>query len=197
MVIPEGFANCILVFTYSGDAEPMQSAMAVDISDAAGDLEAVGTKFGQTFLDNFQDDLSNQVTLVSVDVVAGQTGSDPLIAVVPFGETGTGTAFPLPPNTAVLIQKRTGVGGRSGRGRMFLPGIQLTGNVQPNGTINGSLVTEYQNDADAWLDSLQAATPSPSIPAYLLHATGTESPHAITSLVVQGKVATQRRRLRP
>jgi hypothetical protein len=197
MIIPQGFANCILLFQVEGDSEIMQTAMGVDVSEAGGDFEAVGAKFGGEFGNVFIDDISDQATLVGVDVVVGQDGGDPITVNVPFSDTGAGGAFPLPPNCAVLLRKHTGLGGRAGRGRMFIPGFQLTGNTQPNGTINGSLVTEWNNDALAWRLALESDTVPPAIPPVLFHAIDTVPPTPITALTIDPKVATQRRRLRP
>jgi hypothetical protein len=47
---------------------------------------------------------------------------------------GTGSGTSLPPNTALMVEKVTGRPGRSGRGRMFVPGYSETG-VEPNGNV--------------------------------------------------------------
>lgn len=96
-----------------------------------------------------------------------------------------------PPNTAVLVRKVTGLAGRINRGRMYLPPPVETV-VGNDGLLNPSEVTNYQNGADQFLADLAAS----SIPMVILHTDPAITPTAVQDLVVENKVATQRRRLR-
>jgi hypothetical protein len=106
--------------------------------------------------------------------------------------TGTGTGTPLTSNTSVLVRKETALGGRHGRGRMFVPGIQVSEiDVDESGLIGTTDLTAIQVTWTAFFDAMVASTCLP----VLLHADGS-TPNAITALRVQPIVATQRRRMR-
>lgn len=105
---------------------------------------------------------------------------------------GTGGAATLPPNCAMLVKKQTLLGGRKGRGRMFVPPLHFTetdvdalGNITPASL--AGVVTAYNAALTA-----QNAT---EYDAMLLHSDATE-PSLITGLSVVTTLATQRRRMR-
>jgi hypothetical protein len=92
---------------------------------------------------------------------------------------------------AVLIRKRTPFGGKTGKGRMFFPGI-AENYTQSGGLLVASDRTAMQNQADIWL----AAHDTAGVPIQLLHSAAGLAPFVVTDLEVQQLLATQRRRLR-
>lgn len=95
------------------------------------------------------------------------------------------------PNVAILVQKRTPLGGRRNRGRFYLPFMLSQDDLEENGIIGTVALTATQTECNDFLTALQTA----DIPMFLLHSDG-GSPTVVTSLVVQQLAATQRRRLR-
>jgi len=128
--------------------------------------------------------------------------------------TGESTAAPTvggaaltcpPPNWAMLVQKKTGFGGRKNRGRMYMPWMVTEGDIGENGHFGGATLTARQAVADAWLADLNTSAPDAfmclanreyDLPwdnpmRKLVHI---EAGFGITALTVQGFGATQRRR---
>ena len=83
------------------------------------------------------------------------------------------------PQTAVLVQKRTGLAGRANRGRMYLPGMLLVANCDNGGNIEPGHLADLQLAADDLLD--RAATDWGNL--QLFHS-GSSDPTTITSLPV-------------
>lgn len=121
----------------------------------------------------------------------------------PFGEAlsgqagGATAADAYSPGTALLVKKATNVGGRRGQGRMFLPSLP-EGVVGVGGLVDTAVVTTINSRFATWHSNLIADGYTP----VLLHrhdpALG-QTPVAPTNIqnwIVQGTVATQRRRLR-
>lgn len=113
------------------------------------------------------------------------------------------------PNISTLVTKRTLLGGRRGKGRLYMPGL-VEANVDQAGLLLGTYVTGLQTTMDSWLADLSTRT----IPLYLEHEpTSTwiivdgrprrfpslvpaPAPTAVVSLAVSPTAATQRRRMR-
>lgn len=91
------------------------------------------------------------------------------------------------PQAATLIKLTTGVRGRSGRGRVFLPGAAES--VYDQGTLNESVRSDVTL---AWLD-LQAEL---TVAGLAIHVASykNESASIASGLLCESKVATQRRR---
>lgn len=97
------------------------------------------------------------------------------------------------PQVSCLVSKATGVGGRAGRGRMYVPGVPAA-NYDDSGLMDSASRTSWQGSADDFIDGLVALGLVP----VLLHAPGSPitQPLPITAFTVQARAATQRRRLR-
>lgn len=106
---------------------------------------------------------------------------------------GTGTTFSaVPPNSCILVKKKTNLAGRKFRGRMFVPCWPIgEGNVSEAGVVDAAVLTQVQNAVNVmvsqWLTD--------DAPPVLLHS-DTTAPTNIVSHVADGRLATQRRRLR-
>jgi hypothetical protein len=107
---------------------------------------------------------------------------------VPDPSKWTGqTAGDYAPQVAALVKLRTGLRGRSQRGRVFLP-FTAEG-AQANGKLTGSKVTTMQTEWDAFVSQL-LSDDRPLVVASYLHSTS----HNVTSEVVEAETGTQRRR---
>jgi hypothetical protein len=95
------------------------------------------------------------------------------------------------PQVAALIRKTTPFGGRTGKGRMFLPGLAEA--VTDNG---GTLTTTYRNDLQASVTAWLNFHSTQGLPIHLLHGDPLLNPFVVSAMEVQSLVATQRRRIR-
>lgn len=198
LVIPPGFGEASIQLRNAGDPEPWYVTFAVDLTEAAGDFAEAAGIVGTAFVNSFLTQMNEATTLVGVNLRVGQDGSDPLSVYVPVGETGTGSSAKLPQNCALLVRKATARGGRSGKGRMYIPNVLPETAVDNVGVIDSATVTAFQDVADELLTQL-TGDPGPSLPMVLLHnnsLTVDPTPTPVTALVVDSLIATQRRRLR-
>lgn len=192
LLIPPGYALVTLKWKLSLDAEPMESTFGVgNGSHALGQTEA--NAIASAWLARFTlAGLRNTYTFTGLDMAVGQDGGDPVHYTVVQNSVGTGTNASLPQNCALLIKKGTALGGRQGRGRMYLPaGYLQEGLVDDNGTIDSSFRGDLQTAATAFRSDVAGAAGNMD----LLHS-GSLAPTVVTSLTVDTRIATQRRRLR-
>lgn len=193
MEIPTGYAQANVMYSGPGVDGYAEVTLGLDVSgfpntpnDAA---TAVYNAFASTDLLNA---LSASWSLEGVRVKFGPQATGPTGELM-FSEAGTAATDSVVSNVAVLVQKVTAMGGRAGRGRLYMPGIVET-QVATNGIITGTLHGYF----DAGFTNLLSGLQTLNLDPVLLHAAGSPigSPTPITAFVVQSKVATQRRRLR-
>lgn len=195
MFIPENFAQVNLKFT--GDDLPTGAEMTFGLRHDVAALtplevaQAVSQAWGTT-----AELFDYQTTQVSQDRVLVKFGPNDTGPSVEYSNPWNGSIAQdtVTANTAVLIRKTTAVGGRRGRGRMFMPGLpenQVDGSGALNTTYQAGIQTSWNN----FFDALEGA----DLPLYLLHSEGPAilvPPVPLTSLDVSATAATQRRRLR-
>ncbi len=190
MIIPVYFAQCNLKF--SGAAVPT----GAEVTFGLGGTGASGfpTDIAQTVLTALLDStvLTNLDSNVLLEEIAIKKGPnvDGAFGAISTNNSGSVTGTGQSPNTAFLITKNTSTGGRKGRGRFYWPGV-ASNQITESGIINGSTHTAIQSDFSSFLGKLTAA----DVPMVLLH-TDLTAPNVVTSLTLQARVATQRRRLR-
>lgn len=194
LVIPTGFMQLVYSWNLTGDPEPMVCTMGYDVSAGTGDMNA--------FLDARRTAYTtawgaagrlNVYALAKLTAYVGMGGTSPVVYEKTYAEVGTMVGHPPPSNCAVLVRKNTALGGRRGRGRMYLPPFMLAeGSVDPNGNLDSAFVTgNTQNCTTAFVTNMNPV---------LFHnsdgVTPAPAPTPITSVAVQSKIATQRRRMR-
>jgi len=197
LVIPLGFASVIHSIIQSGDNEPMAMTYGVDADDTAT-ADGIAGACATAFIEIMAEVMSNQFTLVSTEVTfQGVPNDPPTVGTSTTTATGNGTDPIMPQNNAYLIHKRTQFGGRTGRGRMFQPGVS-EGAVNTVGQLTtaqkNALTVSYQD----FLSDLQLS--APIVNMVILHdslgAGALLPPRAVTSLGADAVISTQRRRLR-
>jgi len=193
MPIPVSYAQAN--FIYTGNAVPngAQWTLGLDISASAGTPALVAADLETEYIaSGIAANLSNDANLTSILVKFGPdaTGPSAIEAANVLATGGTGGV----PNTAFLVRKDTALGGKAGRGRMFLPSVPEASVLQ-SGVLNSGVVTALQAD----MDSFFAGLASQGLVPVLLHGDSSPltTPTPITGFSVQSVVATQRRRLRP
>lgn len=177
-----------MIMTRVGDAEKMEWTFGIG-TDGDEDLGDVGDGIAEAWNDDLSSITSSVMTLVKVAFTAGAG----LVHEQPANFGGAATADVLPSNCAVLVKKLTGLPGRAHRGRFYYPsvGIAVT---DSNGMINPTSVSALQGAFNSFFDDV---TSLDHVQTISLFHTGTGEPDAVTSLVVENQIATQRRRMRP
>lgn len=132
----------------------------------------------------------------TIGPLRARVGTDGEPIVLETGAIGTGEATGdfLPQNCSFLMQKRSDLGGRRNRGRMYWP-IISEGNVNEVGEISSGFLSTLNTFADNFLAEAQNAANNLSA-MVILHSSGDPTPAVVTSVSVTPLIATQRRRLR-
>jgi hypothetical protein len=197
MIIPVDGANFVILHTIAGDAEPMQTAVGVDASAAGGDYDALLSDLVDAWLTAWSGEYSDQTTIGPYRLEVGQDGGDPIIVENAATVPGDNSDEPLPPNCALLVRKATASGGRRNRGRMYIPGLALRPSTSPAGVLDGGAFSALDSDAAAFRIAVEASPLVGPDGLLLFHSESPATATPITQLLVQQKIATQRRRLRP
>lgn len=198
MDVPIGYSLVQWRLKCAGDSEEMLTGLAYQwAGPAPGEVER---DFAAALFAGVMPSLTVEYSLLGARIVQGSDGPD-LIYTVDLATPVNGgvTSGSCPPNTSFLIRKGTGQGGRRNRGRMYIPGVPREA-IFANGDIATTTVTGLQTRVDDLQDGPTLVDAGFTTPV-LLHGLGLSptpvSPTPVTSLNVQTKVATQRRRLRP
>lgn len=192
MLIPTGYAQVNYRLTGTGVPNGAEITMGLDVNGFTGTVADAAAAAFDAAEPLMSSQISNSVSITEVLMKYGPNATGP--QVVDTGNFTGGSSGPaVPPNTSVLVTKITGAGGRTGRGRFYLPGIDET-IVTNGGEIPPANMPTLQGSVDAFWTNLVNAD---LIPA-LLHAPGSpiSAPLPIVGFVVSNRVATQRRRLR-
>jgi hypothetical protein len=198
LVIPAGYAQAAIRYSLTGDPEVMVTTIGVDTSSAGGDFEQVATDFRDGWAAGLGTvNIGIGWTWLDVVLRFGQDGGGGTVVVERAANiVGTDVQGHLPQNNTMLVRKQTALGGRRGRGRMFLPAAHLRDD-QTNDA--GVIDSTFRAGVDAALAATVAAWVADGIPPVLLHEDTplpVPAPTPITSLVCDRMIATQRRRLR-
>lgn len=206
LVIPPGFAQVALRFELTGDTDPIYITHGVDISDVA-DIPAISQRIYKAMVGTGGpiENMSNKYRLTRIHMSVGQDGGPPTIYEQTVAFDGAATSDPLPQNCAVLVRKRTGLGGREGRGRMYVPGLPEA-QCNEAGVIGSGYLSTLAGEWIGYLAYLSTAASGSGATAekpchmYILHTApqigGAPAPTLVTSLAVDSRIATQRGRLR-
>lgn len=191
MFIPVG--DTYLIWSFLQGGLPHECSTALGFAGAIGDADEAELAL-QLMVSELNGFFPDTVTFTGGEAKVGQDGTDPLTFPVAFSSVGQISADGDPPQVSTLVQKRTARGGRSGRGRCYLP-------APPNDqtTAGGGLEEAWRSDVeDAYVAGVTAiATDSGlSLSTPLLFHEAAEEGDVITSFAVANRVATQRRRLR-
>lgn len=192
MLIPSGWAQVNWIFTGIGCPQGAEVTMGLDYASFPGTVPDAAEACHDAWEANVLPVQCDGVTLTNTRVKIGPNASG-LFADFASSDNGGLSIAQQPPQVAILVNKVTGVGGRPGRGRMYIPGASDT-DVDADGSLQTPYLAAWQSALDDLRTDLIAADLEPS----LLHGDSSPAPtpYAITQLQVAGLVATQRRRLR-
>lgn len=188
MIIPVGFAQ--VTHFFSGASAPNGAAVTYGISGfGTGTALEQAEALHDAFELRFKDFLVSTLALDSTRLKYGPNATGPFYEFTDrrfMAASGAG----VPPNTAALVEKRTALGGRSGRGRMFIPGLQES-NVETGGEISLGLYSLFNASLAAWLADIETLATN-----MVLFHNASSDPTIVDSLDLDPLTATQRRRLR-
>lgn len=188
--IPPGFAHIALTFRHAAYQRDAYCTYGVNIG---GDPETVAAGALGVWMTSMNNLLDSNVTMREVVATIGQDGGDPLIQYAQNPTAGGRSAESTPPALALLVTKRTGLGGRRNTGRMFLPWFNTEGQVNETGVIASVSLNAYQTAVNTWLTAHETA----DLGMVILHRTGISTipaPTPVTNLVVSNVISTQTRR---
>lgn len=192
MTIPSGYAQA--TWGFSGAGVPLGAAVTagVELGGTATDPTAVAEDLFGALGNTVMAQLHNDVALTSCLVKFGPDATGPS-GVFTGAIAGSQTDEAMTPNVAFLVRKTTALGGRAGRGRFYLPGVPEN-SANEAGVVTGTAITNMQSELDDFLIAVGAA----DLNLVVLHGVGSPitAPTPLTALQVDGRVATQRRRLR-
>jgi len=191
--VPIGYVDVWMRYLQAGDPEPMYTSLGFEIE------EPPFTQANALALSNFLNDclgpvISGDVNWTGSLCKVGSDGGDLIYEVSTFDPGGVASA-PLPNNCAVLVRKRTEIGGKRGRGRMFIPGVSREG-VDGAGMLNTGTKNAWSAATALIFNANGTANTNVGQPV-LFHQTPPYEPSVIVSLSVHPKISTQRRRMRP
>jgi hypothetical protein len=196
VLIPPGFGQLTFVMTKSGDAEPMMNTQGVDPAGSVLDPSEIAASAYAAWAAGPLTQMPATMVLTKVIYSVGQDGGDPITYENPGSSAGAGGETYLPQNCAVLVRKRTALGGRRNRGRLFVPYLATESNCDAVGILTPSYRTGLQDIFDDLFDAFTTAGIAPVV----LHDPGgigvEPAPTPMVNYVVDNKIATQRRRLR-
>lgn len=210
--IPDGFALCSVEFNPqtglpNGAAFTFGVGLAVVPGQGIADeLVSVLTASG------IHNAWATTIVPARVRVKCGPNDTGPFF-VASYTEAGGETGAVGAASPSILITKQTLLGGKRGRGRMFIPG-QSESAIDPGGVVGATTRADVQTRANNLRTGIIAATSMTMM--VLLHGPATEwalvngkprrvtdpdapappVPTEVTSMVVESTVATQRRRQR-
>lgn len=199
--IPVGFAQ--VTHFFSGAQVPTGAAVTYGVDPAVGATPFdVAGQAASSWVNQILTNQTASIQLTSTLCKFGPNETGPSAISTVGGPGSEAAAEGLAPQVAVLVHKNTDLGGRRGRGRMYVPGYQEEWVLNTGVIVAANLIT-LQGDYTAWFNELVASASIDGL--VLLHSPSAPDvedpspvpvPTPITSVVVDAVVATQRRRLR-
>lgn len=191
MAEPVNPTQSVIACVFTGEGVPFGAITTLGVSTPPGGwtddpdlLPALGVLFG----DFHQTVSSSAVRLLELRIKRGPSATGPTFT-QPVSRLGDSSSSPAAANNAYLIKKE--VSSVSGRfaGRMFWPGVAEQF-VDGAGNVSGSMVEAVNLACDELYQEMWEL----DLPSQVL--SGTSDSRPITRLRCDGRIATQRRRMR-
>ncbi len=189
--VPDGYGSLAYLWSLTGDSEVMATTIGVKWDAFNPSPQACASLKAQQFVDATPvGTFSSAWTFKGCELRTGGAGVPGGVFVAPKAHTGTAVVQTLPQNCSFLLRKLSNLAGRRGRGRMYWPCFLGEESQVDNA---GNIPEPTRTNIDSYFDQ---ALPGDDF--YILHNTlpSVLAPTLITDFVLDGKIATQRRRLR-
>lgn len=195
LIIPPGFGSAAFVFTSTTGTPPIVTTIGVDLSDVTIGMVGAANAMMAAYVEHLIPETDNSLTLDHVTLTVGQDGPGGSVdsSNAPVVGTRGGTGPPV--SMATIVRKVTNVLGRRGRGRMFVPGLLTTTQVDENGIISAVRRDEIDAVLTAWATEF-SQTPTTAMPPVLLHSSAPADPTPIVDLTTASLVGWIRGRIR-
>ena len=195
LIVPPGFGLAAFTFTGAVGTQPYVTTMGVTLDQGQATAETAANGCFEAYRLNLLPETSSLLTLDRVQLYVGDDGPsgsvDSSLAPAPGTRGGT---YP-PTAQSAIARKVTGLLGRRGRGRMFLPGVLSESEVDQDGTVIVARRTSLNTALAAFLVDL--ADPVLGLGgAVLLHSSAPADPNPLTGLVTSDLVGWIRGRIR-
>lgn len=190
--ITPGFAEVTVSYDVPGSGSPAMTVFGVDagvITDPRTIADAIGVILAST--SSFRDNMDSNTGITRVKVLLNIDGEPFLVGESSTSIAGALSGSALPPNNAYLVKKVTGLSGRQYQGRMYIPGVPEA-SVNEGGFLETADLASLQLNMNQFLAALSTA----GYPMVLLHTAPLATPTSVTSLIVDTRIGTQRRRMR-
>jgi hypothetical protein len=195
VIIPNGFVQIVLdwtgdLFDSGGGATVLGHSLT---DDDQAQMQDLADEVRDSWVANLRGNTSDHVTLAAVRVLTETRAAQRVVNVA-----GTNAGDTCPPNTSVLVKHQTARRGPRGRGRAFWPGHAYEAEVSDTGALDEDYRDTLQGLFDAFYDDVDTAVGGSWV---VLQGDQGESapiapPPAIATKELDGRVASQRRRLR-
>jgi len=191
--------TALLVFSFIGGGIAGEAQITMGVQTDNNDVQQVADKANRACKASITNMQSQAVFLSKVKaslVTSAGIEIAESFAGLPFQAAGSLDCLPM--NVAILIQKRTAFAGRKNRGRFYVPAVPNTsvnGAADPNG-LTASALSGAQTMADTFFAQLTDSDDGDPLHPVILHPTPSTTVTQVTSFSVQGRLATQRGRLR-
>lgn len=181
-VIPPGFAQVAIETRHQSYIRPAVNVFGIAMPSGSGAARPALVKVADAWFANMLARFDNETRFYSARIAVGQDGGPPVTAEVFPDTAGARAISSLPPAMALRVRFGTSLGGRRGRGSMFLCWALAEGTVNEVGNINPAEVTGWEAVINSFRDELEAE----DVPMHLLHSTGLTEPPPPTPIEVSG-----------
>jgi len=189
MIIPPGFCAVFARYT-SNLPHPCQNVGGYELGAplTQGDVDDISTALSIPYKAQLHNAPSS---FDGIHVLEGQDG-EPLAWDSSAGAgAGARTGDLSPPQVQGLIRKLTGLSGRHGRGRLFIPDI-LESQTDDSGGLNTTAMNLLQAIGNGWYQDVPVAVAN--VGNFVLLHNDSTPPTDVTGTLAEHLVATQRRR---
>lgn len=201
--LPAGYFHAQMLF--GGVAAPTKAACTFAGKDEAvtSTPATIGAAIITAYNARLDIQTNSSITFEGVRVKKGPMDIGPYATVAASNAGGNGV-IATTPNVAFLLHKYTAIGGKKGQGRMYWPGVGES-EVDYAGAVDATKLSTFNTALGQFFADLATA----GYPMYLAHSFGTykkrdgstvvvasRAPDLVTSIALDAKAATQRRRLR-
>lgn len=198
VVIPPGYGQASFVHTSTEGTEPFVCTLGINLSGAGGDYVAAANWAFDAWKTEVMPIMDSDLKLDRVSLLIGADGPSGSVDSTLPAQAGGRTAEGLPWALSAIARKQTTDLGRSGRGRMFIPGVISPSEIGQGGTISPARRSTIQDALDDFYENLATTGDPPvGLPPVLFHNPGVEnSPTAITGFTLAPLVGWIRKRIR-
>lgn len=193
VIIPPGFAAASMEHWLGNYPRPAVTTWGLDISGASYSPDELAFQFASAFNATISLLLDSSTTMRDARVLIGQDGGDPVVGYSYLQQQGGRNMPGTPPALALMVDKRTNLGGRRNRGRVYLPWAINETEVSEQGGISGARIDLWQATMTSFMGELEDR----DIPPVVLHGPGTTTPPPptpVTNFIPNPTIRTQRRR---